>query len=254
MNVSAGAAWRSSGQPLFYAGAYFYRAGATVFFDGRVMRPAGADSGVVFYSDVTQEPFSLVYVPIGGGLMQPYERMRDGELAGTVGSRTPSFPIDFDVELPDELQLARAQDGADSRLAGRQSMNRPSFRRASSRPGSSRDGRTTPVPSAGSAGTEFTAVGAVMIVPPNREGRSTARELGNGSLPTASPDGTTSVWVEFEDARWFSAGAAVLLDSNTFDRVGDLNGFPVYRERGAASARIYVTVTRGGLVAPYQRR
>ena len=47
-SVSAGAAWRSSGQPLFYAGAYFYRAGSTVFFDGRVMRPTGSDSGVVF--------------------------------------------------------------------------------------------------------------------------------------------------------------------------------------------------------------
>src|SRR5437660_11232619 len=31
--------------------------------------------------------------------MRPYERKRYGELAGTAGSRTPSFPIQRDVEL-----------------------------------------------------------------------------------------------------------------------------------------------------------
>ena len=38
-------------------------------------------------------PYSIVYVPIGRGLLQPYERIRQGELAGSTGSRTPAFPV-----------------------------------------------------------------------------------------------------------------------------------------------------------------
>ena len=37
--------------------------------------------------------FGIIYVPIGGGLMQPYERPRTGDLAGTTGNRAPSSPV-----------------------------------------------------------------------------------------------------------------------------------------------------------------
>ncbi|MEQ1912811.1 MAG: hypothetical protein ABMA15_28605 [Vicinamibacterales bacterium] len=244
MNVSAGAAWRSSGQPLFYAGAYFYRAGTTVFFDGRVMRSAGSDSGVVFYSDVTQEPYSIIYVPIGNGLMQPYERVREGELAGTVGSRTPSFPVDLAIELPDEVQMVPV--GADA------AWSRFGFGRRSSR-SDRRRMVAAPAQTVATAPTDFAAVGVEMFVPPNRQGTFLGPVLGNGIL-TSPPAGTTSVWVEFEQTRWFSAGAAEVFDAARYTQVGELRGFLVYRDRAAASDRIFVSVTAGGLVAPYQRR
>ena len=59
----------------------------------------GSNPRRAVYEDVTLEPYSMIYMPIGGPVMRPYERRREGELAGTVGSRTPSFPIQRDVEL-----------------------------------------------------------------------------------------------------------------------------------------------------------
>lgn len=246
MNVSAGAAWRSTGQPLFYAGAYFYRSGSTVFFDGHVMRPAGADSGIVFYSDVTQEPYSMIFVPVGGGQVQPYERMRADDLAGTVGSRTPFFPVDLEIERTADLEQARVAREMDEAHA-RRLVRRTSLSRRMDREARVPAAPTTPA-------EEFKAVGVITIVPPAREAApATSRILSPSDLQTA-PAGTTDVWVEYEQVRWFHAGPAVVLDTNRFDRVGELNGFGVYRERGDAVQRIYVSVTLGGLAAPYQRR
>lgn len=92
-----------------------------------------------------------------------------------------------------------------------------------------------------------------MFVPPNRQGTFLGPVLGNGKL-TSSPAGTTSVWVEYEQAQWFSAGPAEVLDTTRYSQVGTIQGFPVYRANGATDNRIYVRVTTGGLVAPYQRR
>ena len=245
VNVSAGAAWRATGQPLFYAGAYFYRSGSTVFFDGHVMRPAGANSGIVFYSDVTQEPYSVIYVPVGGGQMQPYERMRVDELAGTVGSRTPSFPVDLAIEQradPNDARFAYEMD----QMHAERLLRRP--RAARREPRETRASAPAP-PSA--TPEAFQAVGAITI--PARETTPVGRVLGQGALPVDSP-GTSSLWVEFEDSRWFSAGAAVVLDAEKFERVGELKGFDVYRERTGSNRRIYVVATLGGLVAPYERR
>jgi hypothetical protein len=75
-----------------YRGDAFYPAGTPVFFNGNVMVMVGEFRGVPIYVDPTIETGSIVYVPIGGGVMQPYEKLRAGELAGTSGSRTPSFP------------------------------------------------------------------------------------------------------------------------------------------------------------------
>ena len=46
-----------------------------------------------FYADTTLEPYSELYVPVGSSRMRAYERRRDGALAGTTGSRAPSFPV-----------------------------------------------------------------------------------------------------------------------------------------------------------------
>jgi hypothetical protein len=62
-------------------------------FDANVMMQTGIYEGVPVYSDVTLEPFSVIYVPVSRGGMREYERLRDGELAATTGSRTPTYPV-----------------------------------------------------------------------------------------------------------------------------------------------------------------
>jgi len=115
-NVSAAnTAWVQRGDPIFYAGSLYYPAGATVFFDGNVMNRIGTYEGVPLYHDATLGPYEVIYVPIGGKLLRPYERKREGGLAGTVGSRTPSFPVQLASEgarsaEPDAYPLAGAPE------------------------------------------------------------------------------------------------------------------------------------------------
>src|SRR5260221_13738899 len=78
--TAANAAWQINGEPVFYEGALYYPTGPTVFFDGSVMVRTGVNQGVPLYADTTLEPYSVVFVPIGGTLMRPYERRRAGEL------------------------------------------------------------------------------------------------------------------------------------------------------------------------------
>src|SRR5258706_11328140 len=85
--------WYVAREPIQFAGNIYYPAGAAVFFNGNKMARSGHYNGVPLYSDTTIEPYSVIYVPVSRGLMQPYERLRDGALAGTTGSRAPSFPV-----------------------------------------------------------------------------------------------------------------------------------------------------------------
>jgi len=84
--------WYRRGEPIVSSGEFYYPTGPVVFFNGNVMVRSGHYNGVPVYSDTTLEPYSILLVPIGRGQMQPYERVRGGELAGTSGSRPPSFP------------------------------------------------------------------------------------------------------------------------------------------------------------------
>jgi hypothetical protein len=90
--------WYQERQSIFVSGDYYYPAGASVFFDANTMVLIGFYDGVPLYADMTLEPHSIVLVPVARGLMQPYERRREGYLVGTVGSRPPSFPVRRDVE------------------------------------------------------------------------------------------------------------------------------------------------------------
>jgi hypothetical protein len=91
-------AWYVAGAPITFGGITYYPAGPMVHFNGNEMVRSGHFQGVPLYSRTTIEPYSLVFVPIGGGLMHPYERRREGDVAGTVGSVTPSFPVVRPVE------------------------------------------------------------------------------------------------------------------------------------------------------------
>lgn len=233
--TAAGAAWQAAGEPVFHAGSFYYPAGATVFFDGRVMVRTGSYEGVPLYSDVTLEPFSIVYVPVSGTLMRPYERKRDGELAGTVGSRTPSFPVGRDGE---STAGWRSYDSMYPHVAGVS----PAPRQRGNRAAAADTVARLEVP--------FEAVGTVMIAP--RAMRPNAQNYGNGILSTSGSD--NGLWISFQDARWFAAGPAVPFDAARFESAGTSNGFPVFRERGSSADRIFVTIVRNGPIAPFERR
>jgi len=82
--TAAGADWQIQGEPIFYAGAYYYPAGPDVFFDGNVMARTGVYRGVPLYEDRTLQPYSVVLVPVGGATMRPYAR-RESVGAAAVG-------------------------------------------------------------------------------------------------------------------------------------------------------------------------
>ena len=85
--------WFQLGEPLQLGGELYFRAGATVFFGGNRMARIGHYNGIPLYADTTVEPYSVVLVPVTRGLLQPYERPRRGDLAGTTGSGAPAFPV-----------------------------------------------------------------------------------------------------------------------------------------------------------------
>src|SRR5687767_13734692 len=65
--------WYQLREPVQFAGELYYPAGPAVFFNGNVMVRTGHYNGVPLYADTTVEPFSVVLVRIGRGVMQPYE-------------------------------------------------------------------------------------------------------------------------------------------------------------------------------------
>ena len=98
--------WYQRGEPIVFAGNLYYRAGAAIHFNPNEMVRSGAYEGVPLYTRTTIEPYSVVFVPIEGGRMQPYERPRSGELAGTSGSSVPVLPVEIPMadSAPSMLQ------------------------------------------------------------------------------------------------------------------------------------------------------
>jgi hypothetical protein len=105
--------WYQSGEPIDWNSARYYPAGVVQFFNGNQMVRSGSFRGVPLYVDATLEPNSIVFIPLAGGRMQPYERPRTGELAGTTGSRMPSLPPGVGEEAtPVELGALLAADSS----------------------------------------------------------------------------------------------------------------------------------------------
>jgi hypothetical protein len=219
--------WYVNGEPLQFAGDLYYPAGATVFFNGNTMVRSGHYNGVPLYTDTTIEPYSIVYVPIQRGLMQPYERPRQGVLAGTVASRTPSFPVR--MTSPAVLPQAPAAPTVLPIPIGAISIY-------------------TPEPSA----APVAPVVAPLVVTtsdnataqPNSE---TSRTFATIGRPTSN-DG---VWIRYLGEKWISAGPAVPITPESFRVVGSYEGFPVFARKEGSDQVIYVP-TRAGLAAPYR--
>jgi hypothetical protein len=213
--------WYQLREPIQFAGELYYPAGPTVFFNGNSMVRTGHYNGVPLYADTTVEPFSVVLVPVTRGLMQPYERRRRGDLAGTTGSRPPSFPVQV---VPDatSLPMAAAPPTALPLPPGAISVYTPETRLPVS---------TRPVQEAVATAGIVAARGPVVI----------ARR----------PENNDGIWIRFRGERWVHSGPAALLAGADFVRVGDHAGFPVYARRGSRDV-IYVPTQDGTRAAPYR--
>jgi hypothetical protein len=91
--TAASAEWQLNGEPIFYNGTYYDAAGATIFFDGAVMSRTGVWKEVPLYQDRTLEPYTIVFVPIGGNVMKPYARRREDEPGRVEAERPGGTPV-----------------------------------------------------------------------------------------------------------------------------------------------------------------
>jgi hypothetical protein len=231
--TAASAGWQIRGEPVFYAGNFYYPTGPSVFFDGNVMVRTGIYRGVPLYVDATVDPYTIVYVPIGGNVVRPYERPRAGELAGTAGNRAPSFPIERDVDL--------------SVASGRTGLVTPPME-AAVEPGVLPEGERAVAPVA-TAGSLVPAPSSAGEAAPAE--RVAPRRTMMESIPR--PRTNDGIWFDFAGARYYSAGAAVPFWRDRFALVGDYRGFLVYRDIHGPADEIYVTVVKDGPLAPYKR-
>ncbi len=71
--------WQFEDEPILVNGLIYYPTRATRFFDGEIMSQVGVYRRVPVYADVTLEPYSVIYLPIGRQLMRAYERRRQTE-------------------------------------------------------------------------------------------------------------------------------------------------------------------------------
>jgi hypothetical protein len=217
--TAASATWRINGEPIFFAGSYYYPAGPTVFFDGQLMARVGDYLTVPVYADTTLEAHSKIFIPIGGAVMKAYERRRAGALAGTVGSTTPNFPVQVSTET------LRTDAGVGNPTG--EPLRVPEDPR--------------PIGTTGVTGTSSVATAPPIVAP-------TAVE----SVPR--PTRSTGISVEYDGALWVADGPAVSFSPERFDPIGAHRGFPVYRAKGGNPDTIHVTVVADGPIAPYRRR
>ena len=223
--------WYLNRESIQFAGDIYYPAGATIFFNGNTMVRSGHYNGVPLYMDTTLEPFSVVYVPLTRGLMQPYERPRQGSLAGTTGSRAPSFPVSLNATSTPLAQGAAAPLAPPVPI-GAVGVYTPERAIASA---------GTSVPSPVGTGSFVAAVPAVSQTSRYRQTMATAER-------PATNDG---LWIRYLGEKWISAGPAVALTEDGFRVVGRYEGFPVFARSDRGEQVIYLP-TRERLVAPYR--
>jgi hypothetical protein len=225
--TAANESWYRLGEPIQFAGELYFRAGPQVFFNGNTMVRTGHYNGVPLYADTTVEPFSVVLVPVTRGLLQPYERRRRGDLAGTTGSRPPSFPVQV---VPDatSLPMAAAPPTSLPLPPGAISIYTPETRASvPDRPRQEVVGRAGAV------------IGTTGIM--TRRAVEVARR----------PENNDGIWIRYRGERWVHAGAAVPLAGGDFVWVGEYAGLPVYARRNSRDV-IYVPTQHGTRAAPYR--
>ena len=211
-------AWYVDREPIIFAGNLYYPGGAQIFFNPNEMVRSGFYLGIPLYTRTTIEPFSIVYVPVAGGRMQPYERPRTGELTGTAGSApaavlTPYNPASAATLLPQ---------------APAPPTNAPVVILPDAPP---------------PAAPRESAVGTA--------GRAPAYEPTHTRIG-GRPRGINGIFIQHEGQRWYSSGDSIEIDPSRMEKVGDYRGFAVWRARKGRPGAIVISTTRGGLIGvPY---
>lgn len=239
---AAGEAWYQLREPLNIGGDLYYRAGATVFFNGNVMVRTGHYNGVPVYVDATVDSNSIVYLPIGQGQMQAYERPRRGGLSGSAGNRLSAFPIRLLGESP-----AVTVTGMTA-MAGVAPTQLPYSMGAIA--------TFTPepmrFPGIGPAPLVYAPIGSTAIAAMSTTVVSeSAPFMAKVIITTTRAENNDGVWLRFDNQRWVGGGRAEVRSAD-LQQVGTHAGFAVLRRAGADDV-IYLP-TRDGLVAPYRRK
>jgi hypothetical protein len=237
--------WYRTGDPVMFAGNIYYPAGPAIHFNGDEMVRSGFYKGIPLYSRTTIEPYSVVFVPIGGGMMQPYERRRTGELAGTSGSTVSALPVEIPSPIGSPAEAPIFQAPAPPVVASQPVL----------------DELVVPPP-------QPAATGPVQGRVPNRAPRTqvgssspsvgTSGRVASSSRPATirtRPQAANGIFVEFQNGRWYSSGPPASLDPRVLTRIGDWYGFPVYVASGAGDSTLYIPIAQGlELLAPYSKR
>lgn len=222
--------WYQAGVAITFAGNVYHPAGPIVHFNANEMVRSGHYQGIPLYTRTTLEPYSIVFVPLYGGLMQPYERRRAGDVADTVGSVTPSFPV---VRSSEQSNMEYVPGAGMVQAPAPPSQVGAIVDRTPIEP--------TDQPAA--VGASVGTTGGETRVPP-------------GPLATAKrPEGLNGVFIEYENHRYFSNGPAREFDTKSFTRIGEYHGFTVYRREGDSNT-IYIPPLAGPstIVTPYRTR
>ena len=229
--------WFRAGDAIDWNGELYYPAGAPEVFNRYQMVRAGSYRGIPLYVDTTLEPNSIVFVPIAGGRLQPYERPRTGRLAGSAGSRMSAFPTSA------SLEIGTIGAGVTTQGIVTQAAAPPTFGRAY-------DLESGPPPTPPSAVVRPRATTPALPSAVGTTGRLTA--VTNGIASVVRPKGINGAWLMYDGRRWVSSGQAVALVPGDFISIGAYRGSPVYQRVGDAET-IYIP-SGATHVAPFKVR
>lgn len=207
---------------LEVGGVVYRRAGAALPLDPRRRVKVGQRETQAIYADTTVEPWSQLLLPTGAGWLQPYERMRDGALAGTSGSRAPSFPVAIDTERDTSAVVGM----------GAAPPTRPDGDAAGAR-------RCAPT----RAAVPGTDAPPVALAAPASTGLVT--------LPLAGPDGNRGIWVRVKGEIWTASGPARRRADSSLTPAGNIEGRELFRRTDEPEA-LYVPL-RDGWVTRFTR-
>lgn len=214
---AAGASWQINSEPIVVGGLTYYPTRGFRLFDGQVMAQSGLFESVPVYADTTIEPYSELYVPLGSGRMRVYERRRERELAGTTGSHVATFPVGS-PSVPAPRGRVVLGDGGDRAVA-----------------------------TGGSSVPRAVSDSASAVLPERSRPRRTVMTPVQNGVPNG-------VWLAYNGGRWYSDGPSASFSADRFEPVGEYRGFPVYRDKISGSADIWVSVVKGGPLAPYRKQ
>ena len=211
--------WYLNGEPISYAGNLYYPTGAQVYFNATEMVRSGFFMGVPLYARTTIEPYSVVYVPLDGGRLQPYQRPRTGELTGTAGSVPSTLPHPRATVPPRGLAAQAAGPPSQTTIEIPVQIPRPYVI------------LPTPPPLTEVAGT---AGRIAQPQPPLRVG---------GAVPRRQ-----AIFIDYEGRRWYASGPPRRLEATGLVRLPDYHGFEVWA-KSQDPAEIQIPVTHGSDMA-----